>query len=178
LKPLRPARHFGLLQLKTSDPEWEAEFKRRFAHLVAHYRLSDTADLWPELALKLIWDFVPGLRQPRNRRGRPRDDSQEARDRRARLLTHVEMLRGGNPAIKDLSACKRLSERRATEFAGENPETLRKWLRVARKEREEKARYNAIMGGFLSQGTLFGLAPNAMPPIDHVPTSGLRFGGK
>ena len=64
VKPLPRRKRRGYWETPEPDAEWDAEFARKFHLLLDHYGLDQNdSELWPNLALSLIDDHVPGLQE-------------------------------------------------------------------------------------------------------------------
>lgn len=143
-RPMKPRRApEGLLGLAAGSDKYEAEFAHRFQLLIEHYGVNPESDhFWRDLAIRLIDDFVPGLREGGpERRGRPANRrTADARLARRALLVEVEAIQGANPAISQTAALLRAADKlqkRAliTRFASISPKALRDEIKLARQER-------------------------------------------
>ena len=144
--PMPRRRRDRLLGVPETTREWKAELRKRFSLLLRHYGLArDDPDLWPKLAILLMFDNVRGLQEAEpSKRGRPKiSATPEKRELRAMLLHEANAMKAKNPAISsDLAACKNLLNRWLREqpghaLVGKSVTHLRAELRRARKESVE-----------------------------------------
>jgi len=92
-----------------SDPEWDAEQSRRIEHLLAHYRLNSAdPNIWLKLAFSLLWDFVPGLFEWRERRGRRKANPSERFTALLELDAITRKIRTRVPNLSKRAICKEI----------------------------------------------------------------------
>lgn len=156
------------IQKVVPDPAWDAEWKRRFGFLLAHYHVDPNIDNdWGgALLTSLVLDFVPGLTEAKEtRRGRPRTKSTPAaRTARSHLLELVEAKKEANPHLSDVAACRSISKdwRKSppphvlsTRPAG----YLSRQLAMARRERAEAAHTLRLARALMNRSSCFPLPP-------------------
>lgn len=143
LTPLPRPKRAGI-NSQPDNADRDKELARRLDLLLAYYGLTEPNG-YRYLGLHLIFDLIPGFRGPsRNPAGRRAKDPAEAEKRRARLLVKMENIQLNRADLSERSAYAQLARRKG-EFFGQNVETLKKDLQMAKAERHIREMLSTLL---------------------------------